>query len=266
MAENSEPVDRPAQNGDAATGSPNRWDRLIDIGQVAAPAAALIAALGGLAAATGLEEVQRNHAVLFVLALVSATFSAILVAVAGLVPAARTPFRVLATALAVVAVLGGLALVVASASESQRPLISPSVEIEPATKTLLVSATVDVEHVPNKRRLVVVVDGLNPTKPEDIPKTANDEAPGDFYAPDTVYQAYVGADDTGKIRLPVAVRIPLNKYEAVGIKAYTGQQGDAAGDLATVCERYPRRVSTYKERRAGVGPGCVVLRLPATSR
>lgn len=56
---------------------------MLDIGQVAAPAAALVAALGGLAAATGLEEVQRNHAVLFVLALVFATLSAILVAVAG---------------------------------------------------------------------------------------------------------------------------------------------------------------------------------------
>jgi hypothetical protein len=238
------------------------WARLTDVGQVAAPAAALIAALVGLATATSLQEVQRNHAVLFVLALGAVTLSAVLLGVAALVGKARTGLRVVASFLAVVAVVGGLGLVTWTATEPERPLIAPTAEPDPATKTVLVKADVSVDHVPSWRRLVVIVDGLTPTTTAD---STTDENPGDFYKSETVYQAYVGGSSSGQIQLPVAVRVPADKYEAIGVKAYVGAQGDAAGDLATICERYPRRVSTFKERRADVGPGCTIIVLPPTS-
>ena len=89
-------------------------------------------------------------------------------------------------------------------------------------------ATVRADNVPSDRRLVLVVDGLEPSRD------------GETYEPTTVYQAYVGPDGNGKINIPVSLQL-YRYFSAVGIKAYIARQHADAGSAGQICTPYPRR-------------------------
>jgi hypothetical protein len=230
----------------------------VDANQLAVPATALISIVASLTLTGVLGRVQRNHPEGFTLALGALILGALLAIVAAALRRGKWRWTLAhviagcALGLSAGGLLLGTAKAVQTAGEAERPLITTSVERgKNGAAWVAVSATVSVGNIPSDRRLVVLVDGLNPGRG------------GNYFEPETLYQAYVGPDGDGKVSIPISLQARATRYEAVGVKAYVGRQGDARGDVATVCERYPRRVSTSNaERRAKVGPGCAIVMLP----
>jgi hypothetical protein len=222
------------------------------VGDLAAPVGVIVTTVAGLAATGVLGRVERNEAGLFQTSLGLVTAGGVILLLSRSLRRRGVWQRVhggsfgAGIVMAAIGVLVAVVATVSTASQTERPMIT--LDVDPSN--LNVAATVKVSNVPSDRRMVLVVDGLT------------DSDSGDTYNPTTVYQAYVGPDGDGKIDLPVKLRLSPG-FNAVGIKAYVSQPHKDTGRAGQVCTPYPRRVSTFAEARGDVGPGCVIVALPA---
>jgi len=160
---------------------------------------------------------------------------------------ARTGLSGFGTFLGVLVVFAAVAASIGSARARERPVVTGSLAMTPDRSF---TATVSAGSLSSHDRVAVIVDGL----------VASDEN----FMPHTVYQAYIGPDQDGKIAHSVTLSIPrLDTYEAIGVKAYTGPVADTdPASEDTPCETYPRQVSSQTNVVSKQGPGCVIIEVP----
>jgi hypothetical protein len=159
----------------------------------------------------------------------------------------RTALRWLAPIMGLCGVLAAVISSVGSTTARERPVVTGSLA---ATADRAFTATVKVASLSSHDRVAVIVDGLTPADSS--------------FKPHTVYQAYIGPDQEGRIDHSVTLTIPhLDTYEAVGVKAYTGPVSHTSSSSEdTPCEKYPRQVSSQQDVVRQQGPGCVIIEVP----
>lgn len=215
---------------------------------VVAAATALVTGVGALTITGALGRVQRNHGTAFAVALAFVVVGAGLWLVSSLISTRARPIRirgmtlglrplvqVAGVALSLIGAVVGFVTTVATADDTEQPTVK--VKIEEGALTLTGNAT--VSNLSSEDRLVVYVDGLV-------------DAHGG-YRPTNLFQAFVGPDGDGKASadLDVPIPIPPGRFDAVGVKAFTGE---APGP----CGGYQPDGSDGEER----GTACVVAPLP----
>jgi hypothetical protein len=216
---------------------------------VAAAAVALVSGVGALSITGVLGRVQRNHGLLFAIAIGLVVAGAALSVYANLIPEQQrtwNPFKrniglrrrllALAVTCTVVGVIVGFGTAVTTADDTETPNVSLSLDEE----TLDAKASAKVSNLSSTERLAVYVDGL--TDPA---------TPGGDYGEANLYQAFVGPDGEGNAVNEVDVRVEAGRFDAIGVPAYIVGRPERCG------EYYPQEKRSREE-----GTGCVIARLP----
>jgi hypothetical protein len=220
-------------------------DDKASLGAIAAAGAALISGIGALTLTGTIGRVQRNNGGVFALGLGIVVFGAALwVAASVISPDARSwtirgrnigvrpAFQILGVAFSLVGLIVALSGAIATADDTEQPAVK--LRLDDDGKGVTGSAT--VANLSSEDRLTVNVDGLM--------RTPNNE-----YDATNLYQAFVGPDSDGKASSDVAVPMPANRFDAIGIRAWTEEKPADCGDYAD------------KAKGTTGGTGCVIIQL-----
>jgi hypothetical protein len=218
------------------------------LASVVAAATALVTGVGALTLTGTLGRVQRNHGMLFAIALGVAVVGAGIWLGSSLISLKARPIRRrgwtlgrrqvaqgLAAILTVVGVALGFITAVITANDTEQPTVTVKLDDE----SLALTGTAAVNNLSSADRLGVVVDGLS--------KSANG-----YRIEENLSHSLVGPDGEGKAKTEFDVQVPPGRFDAVGVKAFT--------DDPEPCGVYRRKGE--KKSNDG-GTGCVVLPLPA---
>ena len=217
----------------------------VNVSALAAGVTSLFGVIAALTATGALGRLERNEPDALTAAVLIVLLGAVMLVIAGLpVTTGRSELfaTLVGTGLTVLGLGWAIAASIEVAGQTERPEIHMAVD----PKASLVKGTIKVGNMASDERFAVLVEGLNPS--------ASDDRAWDIA---TLAQYYVGPDGDGKVNLPVEVLVPDGTYEAVGIRAWSGD--------STRCRTYPRRGADedFKEQVAGARAGCVVLPLTA---
>jgi hypothetical protein len=215
----------------------------VNVSAMVAGVTTLFGVVGALTATGVLGRLERNEPRALTAAVIVVLLGSVMLVIAGLpITVGRSEIfaTLLGTGLTVVGIAWALVAGVLAAGERERPEMHFSITAEGP----LVDGRVKSGNLDSGRRLAVLVEGL---------KVSGASKRWDVF---TLAQYYVGPDGDGKVDMPVKVLVPPNRYDAVGIKAWT--------DERDTCGKYPRRVANeeFKLQVDQAGTGCVVLPLP----
>jgi hypothetical protein len=222
-----------------------------------------LAALASVFAAftvTGVSgRVLRNAPDQFRLAVIFVLVASILLAVSALPN--TSGLHDLAFALAGLGVLlVGLLLGVAAAAKSASIAERPAVTAELVDDGLHLKVKATAANRASDTRLVILIDGL----------TVEKRGATTTFAQQNLDQTYVGPDGEGKFDVPVDMRIPAGRFDAVGIRSWTERDpksGTGGETQDRPCRSYPSEISSLTNRRdrrglSEAGTGCLILPLP----
>jgi hypothetical protein len=217
----------------------------VNVTALLAGVTALFGVIGALAATGLVGRLERNEPEALIAAVLIVLLGSAMLVIAGLpITTDRSELFALlvGTGLTVVGIGWAVAAGITDAGRSERPQLDVSVD----AKESLVKGSVKAANLASHRTLVVLVEGLKPSKEG-----------GKNWEVATLAQFYVGPDSEGKVDMPLGVIVPANGYTSVGIKAKTS-------DTET-CSQYPRRGGdeVFKDQIDEAGAGCAVLPLPA---
>jgi hypothetical protein len=218
----------------------------VNLPALTAGVSALFGGLGLLTATGELGRLQRNDPELLTAAVILALLGSAMLVIAGLpVTAGRTEIfaTLLGSGLITVGIGWAMTAGIRTAGERELPELTMAVD----DKGVL-DGTVKAGHLASDKRLALRVQGL---------KLSTD---GKAWGETTIGQHYVGPDGDGKVLMTVKVRIPSGGYEAVGIRAWTG-------DTPVGCDTYPLPTAKTSEGavRDTANTSCVVLPLPVAA-
>jgi hypothetical protein len=137
-------------------------------------------------------------------------------------------------ALSLAGIVIGFVAAVSTANDTEQP----SVTLKLNDETLTATGSAKVANLSSSERLAVFVDGLQLTK-------------DGRYSPTNLTQAFVGPNGDGEASQELEVHVPPGRYDALGVRAFTGESPQRCGKYA--------RGSRGGD---GSGTGCVVIRLP----
>jgi hypothetical protein len=186
-----------------------------------AAATTLIAIISALAVTGVLQRTQRNEGTLLGAAFICAIAAAAAwVAISIAKPSTWRSINRYGTwaetgikATAPIAFAAGIVLAILAVIQTQKLTQRPTIDarINPGPT---LEATVKASGLTADSRIVIYVDGLQEERSK----------PGSYGPPRTIYQAYLGPDPDGDIKVPVNLTIPASQYDAVGLRAWTTLQ------------------------------------------
>jgi hypothetical protein len=215
------------------------------LGAMAAAAAALVSGVGALTLTGALGRVQRNNGLLFGIGLLLVVLGAAAWVVGALIsPEARPLKRWKMTigigpglqGVGVVASLIGLVVALLAAVATANDTEQPSVKLTLADDGKTATGVATVANLSSQDRLTVNVDGLT-------------RQGSDRYAEANLFQGYVGPDSDGKATIEAKVPLPPDRFDALGIRAWTAGKPDD-------CGAYPTDQADPES-----GTGCIILQL-----
>jgi amino acid permease len=226
----------------------NSW---ADLAKVIAVPASFAALLSSLAVTGVLGQMERNHGEGFAIACSLVFFAAGLWVAVALFPPPKHPggdnwrgklkryWRTSLQVLGVVSLSVGLIFAIVTLIRTQNDPNEPSI-VASITGSAL-TATVSASGLSTRDHIEVHVDGLiGATSAE--PRRSNATS---------LFWASVGADNDGKVSLPITLQIPATKFTAIAIRAFSGDHSECLQN-------------TKGKLRRLQGPGCVIMLLSGT--
>jgi hypothetical protein len=213
---------------------------------------ALVGVLGSFTVSGTVGRVLRNHPETFRIALVFVLVGALVLAIAAL-PISAGMVDAVCSIAGVVLIFVGLVVGAVAGATSVRDKERPVVSAQLVDDGLHLTGKVAIEDRSSDSRLVLLIEGL---------KVADR---GRGWDVTTLQQSYLGPSGEGNVEVPIDVRVPPGRFDAVGIRSWTETESDPEDNPP--CRTPPRRVSALTNRTQTqavhkAGTGCLILSLP----